>query len=84
MMATVLALVAERCAIDPATLRSNSHCRHAVAARALACYLGVVQHGLTPTAVAVELGISRRSVTRAMERAQQLAGLALDVAEQLR
>jgi AraC-like DNA-binding protein len=35
-------------------------------------YIAVRHYGLTPTAVAAQLGISRRSVARAFERAQQL------------
>jgi hypothetical protein len=80
----VLGLVAERRAVDIGPLRSNSHRPCAVTARALACRLAVVRHGPTATAIAAELGISPRSVTGGLERAQQLANLARELADLLR
>jgi DNA-binding transcriptional regulator LsrR (DeoR family) len=60
-------------------IRSNSHRPPAVVARAAVCYVAIRDLGFTPTAVAAQLGISRRSVARAFERAQQI-GLASDAA----
>ena len=84
LVASVLGLVAERCAVDSAMLGSNSHRPRAVTARALACHVAVVRHGLTATAVAAELGISPRSVTRGLERAQQLATLVPELTDLVR
>jgi REP element-mobilizing transposase RayT len=69
---SVLGAVARHCKLAIEEIRSNSHRTSAVRARALVAYLAVRHYGLSATAVAVHLGISRRSVARAFERAQQL------------
>ena len=53
-------------------LRSNSHRPVAVVARAVVSYLAMQRHGLAPSAVAAYLGVSRFSVVRGFQRAQQL------------
>ncbi len=63
--------------------KPNSHRPPAVAARAIVCFIAVYRHGLTPSAVAAQLGISRRSVARALERAQQLPSFTPGVADLL-
>jgi REP element-mobilizing transposase RayT len=82
--AAALEVVARRCGLGVAEIRSNSHRPGAVRARAIVTVIAVRRHGLTPTAVAALLGISRRSVARALERAQQLLSLNLDLGDLLR
>jgi REP-associated tyrosine transposase len=53
-------------------IRSNSHRPPVVAARARVTYVAVCERGLTLSAVARLLGLSRRSAARAFERAQHL------------
>jgi REP element-mobilizing transposase RayT len=69
---SLVSTVARRCTVAVAEIRSNSHRPAVVTARALVSYIAIRHYGLTPTAVATQLGISRRSVARAFERAQQL------------
>lgn len=79
----VLALVASRRGVGVAEIRSNSHRPAAVAARALVVSIAIRTYGLTPTAVAAQLGVSRRSVARAFERAQQFQNTDPDLADLL-
>lgn len=69
---SLVCTVARRCSVAAAEITSNSHRPPVVTARALVSYIALRHYGLTPTAVATQLGISRRSVSRACERAQQL------------
>lgn len=64
--------VASRYHVGVEEIRSNSHRAAAVVARAVVSYVAMCNLGLTPTAVALRLGVSRRSVARAFERAQHL------------
>ena len=68
---SLLCTVARRCSVAVAEIRSNSHRPAVVTARALVSYVAIRRYGLTPTAVATQLNISRRSVARSFERAQQ-------------
>ncbi len=72
-MAPLLDLVAARCGIDASEIRSSSHRPLAVRARAVVCFVAIVRHGFTASSVAAYLGISRRSVARALQHAQPLA-----------
>ena len=83
-LAAALDRVAERCGVTVAEICSSSHRAPAVVARAIVCLIAVLQQGRSPTAVASLLGLSRRSVGRALDRAQQLPALPPDVAELLR
>ena len=53
-------------------LLGNSHRPVAVVARSVVSYLAMRRHGLAPSAVAAYLGVSRFSVVRGFQRAQQL------------
>lgn len=69
-------------------LRRRSRADHqdqspAVTARARVSDIALRHYGLTPTAVATPLCISRRSVSRAFERAQQLRSADSELAEWL-
>lgn len=72
VVATTLRLVANWCTLDEALVGSSSHDPRAVTARAIVCFIAIAEHRLPPTAVARSLGISRRSVMRALDRARQL------------
>jgi putative transposase len=60
--------------LSPAALRSRSLHPDVLDARAALSYAAVIEHGLTFTAVAQQVGLSRRSISRAITRAR-LAGL---------
>ncbi len=68
----LVADAARHCQVGGEEIRSNSHRPAAVAARARVTYAAICQRGLTLSAVARLLGISRRSAARAFERAQQV------------
>jgi hypothetical protein len=78
-MDALLFSISQKYMISIEEIRSNSHRAPAVVARAAVSYVAIRDLGFTPTAVAAQLGISRRSVARAFERAQQI-GLASDAA----
>lgn len=76
----LLGVASRRFTVGNSEIGSNSHRPAAVTARAWVSYSAIRHHGLTPTQVARELGVSRQSVLRGFERAQQLA---LDPEERL-
>jgi REP element-mobilizing transposase RayT len=69
--------IAERHGLAVSEVVGNSHRPAAVAARAVISYIALRNFGLSPTDVARELGVSRYSVLRGFERAQQL-GMDID------
>ena len=69
----LLGVATKRFTVGSREISSNSHRPAAVTARAWVSYAATRHYGLTPTQVARELGVSRQSVTRGFERAQQLA-----------
>lgn len=62
-----------RFAVGEYEISSSTRRPAALSARAWVCYCAMRHHGLTATQVARELGVSRQSVMRGFERAQQLA-----------
>jgi putative transposase len=66
--------VCERFHVSPAEIASRSLRPGVLDARAALSYAAVVHHGLSFTAVARQIGLSRRSISRAIQRAQ-MAGL---------
>ena len=69
----LIEMAARRHRVGVEEIRSNSHRPAVVAARARVTYAAVCERGLTLSAVARLLGLSRRSAARAFERAQQLS-----------
>jgi putative transposase len=66
--------VCERFCVSPGELAGRSLRPAVLDARAALSYAAVMQHGLSFTAVARQVGLSRRSISRAIQRAQ-IAGL---------
>ena len=79
-----LALLVAHCSVGETAIRSSCHQRSAVAARAALCFIAVHRFGLSATAVATQLGISPRSVVRALARARHLASSFPELADLLR
>jgi putative transposase len=74
VMQPLVDAVCQRFGLSPAALRSRSLHPDVLDARAALSYAAVMDHGLTFTAVAQQVGLSRRSISRALTRAQ-MAGL---------
>ncbi len=73
-----------RCRVAAAEIRSRSLRRPAVAARALVCHLGVTQYGLSLTATAAALSVSKQSVLRGVRAGERvLAATGYSVSELL-
>jgi REP element-mobilizing transposase RayT len=66
--------VCERFRVSPGEIASRSLRPGVLDARAALSYAAVIQYGLSFTAVARQMGLSRRSISRAIQRAQ-IAGL---------
>jgi len=66
----LVAVVCGRFGVSPGELGSRSLRPGVLAARAALSYAAVMQHGLSLTAVAQHVGLSRRSISRAITRAQ--------------
>jgi hypothetical protein len=66
--------ICERFRVSPGELASRSIRPAVLDARAALSYAAVMHHGLSFTAVARQVGLSRRSISRAIQRAQ-IAGL---------
>jgi hypothetical protein len=73
VMPEIIRTVAHHCELATAEIVGNGHRPAAVAARAIVSYLAMRRHGLASSAVAAHLGVSRFSVARGFQRAQQLA-----------
>ena len=69
----LLGVASGRFTVDHREISSTSHRRAAVTARAWVSHTAIRHYGLTVTEVARELGVSRQSVVRGLERAQHLA-----------
>ena len=69
----LLGVATDRFTVDSRELSSTSHRPAAVTARAWVSHTVIRHYGLTATEVARELGVSRQSVVRGLERAQHLA-----------
>ena len=74
IIAPLIDAVCERFRVAPGELASRSLRPDVLAARAALSYAAVIHHGLSFTAVARQVGLSRRSINRAIQRAQ-IAGL---------
>jgi putative transposase len=72
VMPHIIRRVAQHYQLGTAEIVGNGHRPAAVAARAIVSYLALCRHGLTLSAVAAYLGVSRFSVARGFQRAQQL------------
>jgi putative transposase len=72
VMPAIIRTVAHHFELASAEIVGNCHRPPAVIARAVVSYLAMRRHGLTPSAVAAHLGVSRFSVARGFQRAQQL------------
>lgn len=62
--------IGAHCQVAPAEIRSASLRRPAVAARALVCHLALTHYGLSLTATATALGVSKQSVLRGVSTGQ--------------
>jgi hypothetical protein len=69
----LLGVASRRFTVGSSEIGSNGHRPAAVTARAWVIYAAIRHYSFTPTQVARELGVSRQSVVRGFERAQQLA-----------
>lgn len=70
----LLDAVCERFRVSPGEIASRSLRPKVLDARAALSYAAVIHHGLSFTEVARQVGLSRRSISRAIQRAQ-IAGL---------
>ncbi len=69
----LLGVATRRFTVGSSEISGNSHQPAAVTARAWVSYAALRHYGLTPTQMARQLGVSRQSVVRGFERAQELA-----------